>query len=216
MTGSAHQLKDVEGVGRQTLFKVCSMNPTIILIGPLGAGKSTVGQLLAQKLGLPYCSVDVVRWAYYAELGYDTALAAQIAQSDQGVRGALRYTKPFEIQMIERVMTDHRRGIIDFGASNSVYDDPALFARVEQALDPYPNVVLLLPSADLEESADILQTRLTQLGIAKGEEASQELFDLNEYFIKHPSNQQLAKLVIYTKDKMPEEVCDAILHRLVK
>ena len=34
------------------------MNPTIILIGPLGAGKSTVGRLLAEKLGLPQCSLD--------------------------------------------------------------------------------------------------------------------------------------------------------------
>ena len=50
------------------------MNSTIILIGPLGAGKSTVWHLLAEKLGLPQCSVDDVRWKYYEEIGYDKVL----------------------------------------------------------------------------------------------------------------------------------------------
>lgn len=55
------------------------MNTTINLIGPLGAGKSTVGRLLAAKLGLPLCAVDEVRAAYYAQVGYVQAVAAEIA-----------------------------------------------------------------------------------------------------------------------------------------
>jgi ribosomal-protein-serine acetyltransferase len=35
---------------------------------------------------------------------------------------------------------------IDFGAGHSVYEDEELFARVQQALAPYPWVILLLPS----------------------------------------------------------------------
>ena len=56
------------------------MNSAIILIGPLGAGKSTIGHLLAKKLGLPQCSVDDVRWKYYEEIGYDKLLASKITK----------------------------------------------------------------------------------------------------------------------------------------
>ena len=34
----------------------------IILIGPIGAGKSTVGELLAQQLNIPQVSMDDVRF----------------------------------------------------------------------------------------------------------------------------------------------------------
>jgi adenylate kinase family enzyme len=192
------------------------MNSTIILIGPLGAGKSTVGYLLAKKLGLPQCSVDDVRWKYFEEIGYDKVLASKIAKSNQGVQAQLRYSKPFEVYAIERVLSDHRYSVIDFGASNSVYDDELLFSRVNNALAPYPNVILLLPSSDPEESVKILNARLTHIVKEKGEEINDELFDLNEYFIKHPSDYRLAKIVIYTKDKTPEEVCNEVYQKLVQ
>jgi adenylate kinase family enzyme len=197
----------------QVVFYV--MKPSIILIGPLGVGKSTIGHLLAEKLGLSQCSVDLVRWEYYNEIGFDNAFASKIAKSDQGVRGVLRYSEPFDAHAIERVLAKHGDGVIDFGASNSVYEDKVLFARVENILAPYPNVILLLPSSDLDESVEILNTRLTRMLEARGEEITNELFDLNEYFTKHPSSHRLAKLVIYTKDKTPEEICNEILERLV-
>ena len=190
------------------------MISTIILIGPLGAGKTTVGQLLAEKLELPFCSIDVVRAAYYQQIGYDDTLASQIAASALGLQGVLHYSKPFEVQMVERILADHH-GIIDFGASNSVYDDKELFARVENALAPYLNVVLLLPSPDLDESVEILQDRLTQMLTEAGKDYSDKLFELNRYFVMHPSNQQLAKRVIYTKDKTPEKICDEIVQKLI-
>ena len=190
------------------------MNSTIILIGPLGAGKTTVGTLLAEKLALPFCSIDNVRRAYYQKVGYDETLASQIAASPQGLQDVLRYSKPFEVQMVEQVLVE-QHGIIDFGASNSVYDDKDLFARVEKALAAYPNVILLLPSPDLDESVDILRKRLTQMLIEAGKEFTDELFELNEYFVKHPSNHRLAKQIIYTKDRTPNEICDEIVQKLV-
>jgi shikimate kinase len=192
------------------------MNAAIILIGPLGAGKTTVGRLLAEKLGLSQCSLDDVRWGYFEEIGYDKGLAAKIAQSAWDFRERLSYSKPFEVHAIERVLADHSHSVIDFGASNSVYEDQAQFARVANALVPYPNVILLLPSPDPAESVEILNERLTQIVKAKGEEVKQELFDLNEYFIKHPSNHRLAKMIIYTKGKKPEEICDEILEKFVR
>jgi shikimate kinase len=188
------------------------MNMMIILIGPLGAGKSTVGRLLAAKLSLPLCSVDEVRTAYYAQVGYEQAVAAEIA-AVEGFRGVMRYSKPFEVQMVAKIVAEHH-GIIDFGASNSVYDDKDLLAQVENALAPFPNVFLLLPSADVDESAAILQDRLIRMLEADGKTYSDELFELNEYFIRHPANYQLAKQIIYTKDKTPESICNEIAANL--
>ena len=96
------------------------MNSTVILIGPLGAGKTTVGLLLAERLGLPYCSVDRVRWAYYQEVGYDDALASRIAASDQGIQGVMRYSKPFEARMVELVLADHHGSSISEPATRSM------------------------------------------------------------------------------------------------
>ena len=182
------------------------MKTTIVLIGPLGAGKTTVGNLIAKKLGVPFCSVDTVRPAYYRKAGYDETAAA----SGEGVQEVMRYSKPFEARMVEMVLAEHH-GVIDFGASNSVYDDPVLLARVEKALGPYPHVILLLPSPDADESAEILKHRWIQMLTEAGKEFTGELFELNDYFIRHPSNRRLAKQIIYTKDKTPEEICNEIL-----
>jgi hypothetical protein len=191
------------------------MNSTIILIGPIGAGKTTVGRLLAQQLDLPLCSVDDIRPNYYEQVGYDESAAAEIAASEQGFQGVLGYSKPFEAQMVEMALADHQDSIIDFGASNSVYEDEALLAQVEAALAPYPNVILLLPSEDTAESSELLKNRLIKMLTEAGKGYTAELFELNRYFIEHRSNRRLAKRVVYTKGKTADVVCDEIVAGLV-
>ena len=191
------------------------MNLPIILIGPLGVGKTTVGHLLADRLGIPLCSVDDVRSGYYEKVGYDKSLAETIGVTEQGVRGVLRYAEPFDVQMTKLLLTDFQRGIIDFGASNSVYSDQDLLTQVEHVLEPYPNVILLIPSPDKKESGEILKVRLIQMLTEEGKSFTHELFELNDYFIQHPSNYQLAKRIIYTKDRTPHLIRDEIVSRLV-
>jgi shikimate kinase len=189
------------------------MHSTIILIGPMSAGKSTIAKLLAEKLGLPQYAVDDDRWTYYDEIGYDKAEAAKIVESE-GMVGLLRYWKPFEAHAVERALADHRDCVIDFGAGHSVYEDEALFKRVQRALEPYPNVILILPSPDLDESTQILNARFRQLLLDEVGEIDEALLDVNEHFVKHPSNHQLAKIVVYTNGKTPAETCTEILRQL--
>ena len=114
-----------------------------------------------------------------------------------------RYWKPFEAYAVERLLSEHHDCVIDYGAGHSVYEEDALFARVQQVLAPYGNIVLLLPSSDLEESIRILHDR-------NGAPPPGE-FDLNAHFVKHHSNRDLAKIVVYTEGKTPEQTCEEIL-----
>jgi hypothetical protein len=132
----------IGGNGRRWLSnKVKIMDSTIILIGPMSAGKSTIGGLLAEKLGWPRYSLDEKRWEYYQEIGYDEAFADNIRQAE-GMEGLLRYWKPFE--------------------------------------------------------------------------ADSRTLQINEHFVKHPSNQLLAKKIVYTNGKTPDETCAEILQHIAK
>jgi hypothetical protein len=79
------------------------------------------------------------------------------------------------------------------------------FARLgysDRRLAPYPNVVLLLPSPDLDESVALLRKRNTPTinDVA-----------LNQHLITHHSNHDLATVTVYTEGKTPEETCDEVL-----
>lgn len=174
----------------------------IILIGPIGAGKSTIAELLAQQLDIPNHSLDDLRKDYYAEIDYDAELAETIRDRD-GIWGLYQYWKPFEIHAVERMLTDYPTGVLDFGAGHSVYEDEALFERARLALAARPNVILLLPSSDFDETMHVLNEREPDL--------PEEVQKLNEHFVRHPSNYALAKSTVYTNGKTPEETCEEIL-----
>lgn len=178
------------------------MSSTIILIGPIGVGKSTIGQLLAQRLDLPQCSMDEKRWDYYREIGYDEDLA-KFKRETEGFWGIYQYWKPFEAYAVKRLLSEHQNGVVDFGAGHSVYEDSVLFQQVKRTLAPYPYVILLLPSDDLDESIQILNER--------NDYTPDGTLNINEHFVKHHSNYELAKFTVYTKDKIPDETCNEIL-----
>lgn len=174
----------------------------VVLIGPIGAGKSTVAALLGEALGAPRCSIDELRSIYYAELGYDEAHAAALRESE-GILGLYEYWKPFEAHAVERVLAEHSGCVFDFGAGHSVFEDSRLFARVQRALARVRFVVLLLPSPDPEAALSALRGRLPS--------DVEGLAELNEHFVRHPSNSRLATHTVYTEGKTPEDVRDEVM-----
>ena len=171
----------------------------IVLIGPFAAGKTTLGHLLAEKLGLPQVSLDDLCYGYYAEIGWNEQTAKQI-YAQEGGDAFDDYTNSFEPHGVEQVLARHRGCVIDFGGSHTLYNNPERFARVQKALAPYPNVVLLLPSSDPDKSLRVLKERRRS--------------EYLEYSIYHPCNPILAKHTVYTEARSLEQVRDEILERV--
>lgn len=177
----------------------------IILIGPVRVGKTTVGKLLSERCQLPQVSLDELRWKYYQEIGYDPDLAGKIRETG-GFVALVFYWKLFDAYAVERVLAEHQGCVIDFGAGASMYESTEMFERVKKALAPYPNIILLLPSPDMDESVRILNQRTSDLPGAFGQG-----FNWHEYFLGQARYYQLAKHIVYTHGKTPEETCDEIM-----
>ena len=182
--------------------------PDIVLIGPVRTGKSTLGKLLSEQLGLPQVSLDDFRRKYYREIGYDEDLAQEFRKHG-GFLALVLYWSLFDAYAIERLLAEHRHCVFDFGAGAGLSESKENFSRVQHALALYPNIFLILPSADKEESIRILSARDINPPVDLN-------FDLNRRFLEHGAYQRLAKHIIYTKGKTPEETRDEILGLVIK
>lgn len=183
---------------------------TVVLIGPMSTGKSTLAKKLAKKLGVPRVELDEVRQRFYQEIGYNEKYASDIV-GKEGMRGLIDYWKPYEAHAVERALQVYKDCVIDFGAGHSVYEDQVLFRRVDQALKPYQYVFLILPSPDLDRSVEIVNERFSQLLLDEVGKVDPELLDLNEHFVQHPSNHLLAKKTFYTEGHSASKTCQAML-----
>ena len=180
------------------------MKLPIVLIGSSNTSKTSVGKLLAEQLNLAFISLPDISEKYFLEIGFNKTQQEQAWEEDGG-DGFYRYMMPFDAYAIERALSEHRESVIEFAAEHSVYDDSQLLENVEQILQPLSHVILLVYSPDTEESLRVLEESNT--AIVNG-------MPINEHFVKHHSNHDLAKYVIYTKDKTPEQTCKDILSKI--
>ena len=186
--------------------------PELILIGPTGAGKSTLGLLLADRLNLPSVSMDGVAEPYYNECNFGIA-EFQRLRAEQGFLTTHRQWEPVRAHATVRVIEEYGRVVLDLGAGHTHYEDPKMFDLVRRAISPCPNVVLLLPCADLDRSVRILRERCLS---ERGGNWIHDGYDFIEHWVKDSCNHALATITVFTDGKMPAESSDEILARIQK
>lgn len=169
-------------------------NNTIILIGPMGTGKSTVAKLLENQIeGMHRISLD------------NKDLLKMLYEKERKFRDF----KNFEFMLTGTVLSSLKKPyIIDFGAGHSVYEDKNLREQMKKMCAQFKNIILLLPSIDKEKSREVLaERRKIKLGSHKDQE--------NWHFITSPNNYELATNTLYEENKTPEDISREIL-QLVK
>ena len=175
---------------------------TIILMGPIGVGKSTQAELLSKELGQPRCSYDEVKTDYRNRIGYSIETAHAI-NDKHGLYAMVSYMNEFKSKILAPIINDHVGHIIDLGGGAQCFDEPEQVERAKKAFALVAEIFLLLPSEDLA-------TNITSLPGLK------ENYPINPYLIMHPTNKLLSKKTVYTLNKKPEETMRDIISLLAK
>ena len=168
----------------------------IVLIRPLGVGKSTAAEILAPRLGLERCCYDEIKVEYLQQAGLDLEEARRI-RDEQGVFEMFQYTNQFEVEALGKVFRDHDSKVIDLGAGAHCFEEEAQKSAVAEIFSKHKHTILLMPSPELERSILALPG------------AKQRRY-LNTHFIMHSSNEELSTATVYTEQKTPEQTADEI------
>ncbi|MEU0654989.1 shikimate kinase [Streptomyces albogriseolus] len=165
------------------------MSPRLVLIGPMGVGKSTVGQLLAERLGVAHRDTD------------DDIVAAEgRAVSDIFVEDGEPAFRALEKEAVRQALASHD-GVLALGGG-------AILDPDTRALLAGERVVYL--SMDVEEAV-----RRTGLGAARPllavnpRKQWRELMEARRHLYE-----EAATAVVPTDGRTPEEVTEAVLDAL--
>ncbi|MFF8409627.1 shikimate kinase [Streptomyces omiyaensis] len=163
--------------------------PLVVLVGPMGSGKSTVGALLAERLGAPYRDTDA-----------DIVAAEGREISDIFVEDGEERFRALEKAAVARALADHE-GVLALGGG------AVLDADTRALLTGRPVAYL---SMDVEEAV-----RRVGLGAARPLLAVnprrqwRELMDARRHLYE-----EVARAVVATDARTPEEVAEAVLDAL--
>jgi hypothetical protein len=151
--------------------------------------------------------LDDLVWDYCAEAGY----SRNDFRKEPGQAAARRSLPELFTGAVERIVAEHPGHVIDLGAGHTDIQDPVLFGRIQRTLARCPHVILVLPSADPDESVRILKERARAL---RGHDWVRGGVDHIEHWVKNSRNQELATSILYTGEQTPWAACDQLLSRL--
>lgn len=171
------------------------LNNSILLIGPMGTGKSTISKQLHDEINLPRISLD------------DREQLKHIYKD----RDKFKNFKEFEFYLTSTLLTSLKEpAIIDFGGGHSVYENPIMFDMMKHLMGKFRNVELLIPSENKEESLRIVNERMAD----RNGDGPHNAFATNKHFIESPCNYELATNIVHTKGLLPEEISKIIVEQI--
>jgi hypothetical protein len=165
-----------------------------VLIGPAFVGKTTVGALLASRLSCPFVDLDEIGDIYYRAVGQPlSAFRGRIEAI--GYSDAHRWWQPARVAAVRGALADHRGSVVALGAGHSHYEDATNSKMVQDALAPFINVVLMLPSPDPAVSLKVLRRRA---GAASGHGWERDGHDWLRDWVGSAQNRSLATRTVFT------------------
>lgn len=169
-------------------------NQSILMIGPMGAGKSTIAKKLGENLNMPVISLDNRKQLiqYYSK------------------QKEFSNFKDFEFYLTSSILTILKApAIIDFGAGHSIYENDIMFYEMKKLISKFSNVVYIIPSKDKEASLKILNQRLKE----RVDYSPQKEQD-NRHFLTSNCNTSLATITEYTDLKSIDEIAWEVLEQI--
>lgn len=183
---------------------------TVVLVGPLAAGKTTLGTLVAERTDRPFVDIDEISWDYAREVGWDLD---RLLERDRAVGwvASEREWEPARAHAVERVLAEHPEAVIALGAGYTSFTEPRYAARVRAALAPVPHVVHLLPSPDPRQSVAILRARAVE---SRGRDWIIEGHDFIAEWVSDPLAATVATATVFTAGMGSAESAEQIVQLL--
>ncbi|MFE3071157.1 shikimate kinase [Streptomyces sp. NPDC059247] len=163
--------------------------PLVVLVGPMGSGKSTVGALLAERLGAPYRDTDA-----------DIVAAEGREISDIFVEDGEEHFRALERDAVASAVAGHE-GVLALGGG------AVLDAGTRALLAGRPVAYL---SMDVDEAVRRVGLNTARPLLAVNPRRQwRELMEARRHLYT-----EVARVVVSTDDRTPEEVADAVLAAL--
>lgn len=173
-----------------------------MLIGPAGAGKSTVGAGVAAAVGREFVDLDAIAGPYYAEAGWSVARVRRRIE-DVGRVAAEREWEPARAHAVERAVGASPGVVLALGAGHSSYTNASCRERVHAALRTCQHVWFLEPYEEPARSVRELRARcLRERGVGW---RSEDGHDFLAEWVTDPFARSLATETVRTGGESPEE-----------
>lgn len=159
--------------------------PLAVLVGPMGAGKTTVAGILARRWGVEVRDTDA-----------DVEASEQRPVSDIFVDSGEDYFRDVEVRAVSRALAEHR-GVLALGGG------AVLRTETQEALAGHPVVFLKVGLSDAVQRVGLGTGRPLLLGNVRGR--IKALLDE-----RTPVYESVATLVVDTDGRSAEEVAEEI------
>ncbi|MFE1956464.1 shikimate kinase [Streptomyces sp. NPDC059479] len=163
--------------------------PVVVLVGPMGVGKTTVGELLAERLGTGFRDSDA-----------DIVAAQDKPVSDIFIESGEEYFRELERAAVRTAVAEHP-GVLALGGG------AVLDASTRELLTGLPVVYLSVEVGEAVKRVGLNTAR--PLLVVNPRKQWKELMDARRHHYT-----DVARVVVATDDRTPEEVADAVLDAL--